>query len=131
MDEHIYVEPVLSLSQTSPCFMCLQYKSFENTVGKVEVALKKQFLLFPQIFVPFWRIFHHFNPIQNCYLQSFSIRKSLFFLKYLNHYIICHHQMLEFRLVYNSVMYYRVTGNSKLFNLSKSEAFAWDRLIVA
>ena len=28
--------------------MCLQYKSFENTVGKGEIARKEQFLLFPQ-----------------------------------------------------------------------------------
>ena len=34
-------------------FMCLQYKSFENTVGKGEIALNEQFLLFPQFFLPF------------------------------------------------------------------------------
>ena len=28
-------------------FTCLQYKSFENTVGKGETARNKQFLLFP------------------------------------------------------------------------------------
>ena len=28
----------LTLSQTSPFFTCLQYKSFENTVGKEEIA---------------------------------------------------------------------------------------------
>ena len=27
--------------------MCLQYKSFENTVGKGEIAHNEQFLLFP------------------------------------------------------------------------------------
>ena len=27
--------------------MCLQYNSFENTVGKAEIARHKQFLLFP------------------------------------------------------------------------------------
>ena len=27
--------------------MCLQYKSFENTVGKGEIARNEQFLLFP------------------------------------------------------------------------------------
>ena len=30
--------------------MCLQYKSFENTVGKGEIACKEQFLLFLQCF---------------------------------------------------------------------------------
>ena len=39
--------------------MCLQYKPFENTVGKGEIARNEQFLLFPvfathlDIFLPF------------------------------------------------------------------------------
>ena len=44
----------LTLSQTSPGFTCLQYKSFENTVGKEEIARNEQFLLFPQCFLPVW-----------------------------------------------------------------------------
>ena len=36
---------------------CLQYKSFKNTVGKGEIARNKQFLLFPQCFLPFLRNF--------------------------------------------------------------------------
>ena len=32
-------------------FTCLQYKSFENTVGKGEIARHEQFLLFPQCFL--------------------------------------------------------------------------------
>ena len=42
-------------------FTCLQYKSFEITVGKGEIACNEQFLLFPQHSLPFWRplcIFH-------------------------------------------------------------------------
>ena len=31
-------------------FTCLQYKSFENTVGKGEIARNEQFLLFPTVF---------------------------------------------------------------------------------
>ena len=31
-------------------FSCLQYKSFENTVEKGEIASDEQFLLFPQCF---------------------------------------------------------------------------------
>ena len=31
-------------------FTCLQYKSFENTVGKGEIARNEQFLLFPHVF---------------------------------------------------------------------------------
>ena len=43
---------VLTLSQTSPGFTCLQSKSFENTAGKGEIARNEQFLLFPQSFLP-------------------------------------------------------------------------------
>ena len=42
----------LTLSQTSPGFTCLRYKSFENTVEKEEIAQIEQFLLFPQCFLP-------------------------------------------------------------------------------
>ena len=56
----------LTLSQTSPGFYGLQYKSFVNTVGKGEIARYKQFLLFPQCFLPVWKTFFHFNQIQNC-----------------------------------------------------------------
>ena len=31
-------------------FTCLQYKSFENTEGKGEIAPNKQFLFFPTVF---------------------------------------------------------------------------------
>ena len=33
--------------QQALVFKCLQYKSFENTVGKEEIARNEQFLLFP------------------------------------------------------------------------------------
>ena len=42
-------------------FTCLQYKSLETTFGKGELVRNEQFLLFPQCFLPFWRllcIFH-------------------------------------------------------------------------
>ena len=39
-------------------FTCLQYKSFENTVGKGKIARNEQFLVFPQCFLPIWRIFY-------------------------------------------------------------------------
>ena len=44
-------------------FACLQYKSFENTVGKGEIARNEQFLLFPQCFLPISRTFYHFHQI--------------------------------------------------------------------
>ena len=53
----------LTLSLTSPGFICLQYKSFENTVGKGEIARNEQFLLFPQCFLPIGRTFYHFHQI--------------------------------------------------------------------
>ena len=44
-------------------FTCLQYKSFENTVGKGEIAHNKKFLLFPHCFLPVWRTFCHFHQM--------------------------------------------------------------------
>ena len=35
--------------------MCLQYKPFENTAGKGEIALNEQFFLLPQCFLPVLR----------------------------------------------------------------------------
>ena len=70
----------LTLSQTSPCFSCLQYKSFVNTVRKGEIANYEQFLLFPQCFLPFWRTFCHFPQIQNCHLHSRRAWKGLKFV---------------------------------------------------
>ena len=42
-------------------FTCLQYKAFEITVRKGEIARNEQFLLFPQPLLPFCRplcLFH-------------------------------------------------------------------------
>ena len=59
-------EPLL-LHQPFPkqalVFTCLQYKSFENTAGKGEIARYEQFLLFPQCFLPFKRTSCHFYKI--------------------------------------------------------------------
>ena len=60
--------------------MCLQYKSFENTVGKGEIALNVQFPLFPQCFTAYRSTFPHFNQILNCSLQTLSVWKSLKFV---------------------------------------------------
>ena len=61
-------------------FTCLQYKSFENTVDKGEIARNEQFFLFPQCFQPLWRTFPHFHSIQNCHLQTLSVWKGLKFV---------------------------------------------------
>ena len=56
-------EGQLTLSQTSPGFMCLHLKSFETT-GKGEVARNEQFFLFQRIFYPFGWIFWHFHQTE-------------------------------------------------------------------
>ena len=61
-------------------FTCLQYKSFENTVGKGEIARNEQFLLFPHCFLPVWWTFCHFHQIWNCRLQTLLAWKSLKFV---------------------------------------------------
>ena len=55
-------------------------KPFENTVGKGEIARNKQFLLFPQCFLPILITFCHFHQVQNCRLQTLSVWKSLKFV---------------------------------------------------
>ena len=60
--------------------MCLQYKVFESTVGKVEIARDEQFLLFAQCFQPLLRTFHHVHQISNCQLQTLSVLKGLKFV---------------------------------------------------
>ena len=55
-------------------------QAFESTVGKREIAHNEQFLLFPQCFLPIWITFCQFRQIQNCRLQTLSVRKSLKFV---------------------------------------------------
>ena len=63
--------------QNKPWFFTfLQCRSFENTVGKGEIALNEQFLLFPSVFYPVWRTSYYFHQIKNCRLQTFSVWKS-------------------------------------------------------
>ena len=89
----------LTLSQTSPDFDDLQYRSFENTVGKGEIARNKQFLLFPQCLLPF---FLSFLPVSSnlkivvCNLFHFGRVQNLSFgkgLKELND-LRCYHFLL-------------------------------------
>ena len=60
---HALTKVCLTLFQKSPGFTCLQYKSFENTAGKGEIAHNEQFLLIPQCFLPVWKTFCHFHQI--------------------------------------------------------------------
>ena len=41
---------ILPLAEQALVFTCLQYKFFESTVGKGEIAHDEQFLLFPTLF---------------------------------------------------------------------------------
>ena len=85
-DYYIYMKVLLiylhslTLSKTSPGFTCLQYKSFENTVGKGEIACNEKFLLFLQCFLSVWITFCHFQQVQNCHLQTLSVYKLLKFV---------------------------------------------------
>ena len=49
-------------------------------MGKGEIACYEQFLLFPQCFIPIWRVFCHFYQTWNCHLQTLSVWKSLKFV---------------------------------------------------
>ena len=42
----------------------------ENAVGKGEIARYEQFFLFPQRFLPYQRSLHHFHQIENCRFQT-------------------------------------------------------------
>ena len=63
--------------------MCLQYKSIENTAYKQEIAHNKQFLLFPQFFLPACKtsaIFIKFE-IVICKLNEFGRVYNLLFTR--------------------------------------------------
>ena len=56
--------------------MCLQYKSFENTVGKGEIARNEQFLLFP-VFSTHLESFLPFSPnVKMASANAFSSEES-------------------------------------------------------
>ena len=63
----------LTPSQTSPGFYVCAVKPFKNTVGKGEIACNKQFLLFPQCFLPFWRGFCYLHQLCNYCQQTLSV----------------------------------------------------------
>ena len=67
-------------TKQSLVFNCLQYTSFENTMGKGEIARNEQFLFFPQCFLHFLKIFCHFHQIWNCRLRTLSVWKRLKFV---------------------------------------------------
>ena len=66
----------LTFPKQALVFMCLQYKSFENTAGKGDIACNKQLLLFPQCFLTMRKTLCHFHQILNCRLQTLSLEES-------------------------------------------------------
>ena len=57
--------------------MCLQYKPFENTAGKGEIARNEQFLLFPLCFLAYMVNFPPFSSnLQLSSANSFSLEES-------------------------------------------------------
>ena len=57
-------------------FICLKYKSFENTVGKGEIAHNEQFLLVPLCFLSFCKTFIHFHQKKIKSAKSSGLEKS-------------------------------------------------------
>ena len=56
----VTVNSSLPFPKQALVFTCPHYGSFENTVGKGEIARNEQFLLFPECFLPIWRTSCHF-----------------------------------------------------------------------
>ena len=75
LDQSKIVSSGNGLNPHKPCFFtCLQYKSFENTGGKGEIAHYEQFLLFPIRFLP---ILENFLPFSLSLSANSSGWKSL------------------------------------------------------
>ena len=60
-----------------PWFLtCVQYKSFENTGGKREIARNEQFLFSRSVFYPFGELFAIFPNLKLSSANSFSLERS-------------------------------------------------------
>ena len=58
-------------------FICMQYMSFENAMGKREIACNKHFLFFPYCFQPFLRdIYHFLSNLELLSANSLSLEES-------------------------------------------------------
>ena len=55
---------------------CLQYKSFENTVGKGKIARNEQFVLFPVFSILQDKILPFLTTLQLSSAKSFSLEES-------------------------------------------------------
>ena len=68
--------PPYSFPNQTLLFMCLQEMSFENTVGKGEIAHEEQFLLLPKCFLPFWRTLPFSSNLKLSSANSLSLEES-------------------------------------------------------
>ena len=76
-DDHVRGRINYPFPKQALVFTCLQYKSFENTVGIGEIARYEQFLLFPQCFLPIWITFFTFSSnLKLLSAKSFSLEES-------------------------------------------------------
>ena len=67
----------LALSQQALIFMCLQDRSYENSVGKGEIACKKQFLLFSTVVSTLLKSFLQLSSnLKLSSANSFSLEES-------------------------------------------------------
>ena len=57
-------------------FTCLQYKSFENTMGKGEIAHYEQFLLFPVFPTHLEKFLSFSTNVKLSSANSFSLKES-------------------------------------------------------
>ena len=69
-----------TLSQTSPGFFVSAVEVLKTLWDKGEIARNKQFLLFPQCFLPVWKSFCNIHQIRNCRLQMLWIWENLKFV---------------------------------------------------
>ena len=67
--------------RNKPWFLRVCNRSLLKTQWeKGTIARNKQFLLFPQYFLSFWRTLFYFHQILKCRLQALSVWKSLKFV---------------------------------------------------
>ena len=87
-----------------PWFLRVCSTRLLKTLWEKEKLLVRRNFSFSQCFLPVWRNFCHFHPIQNCRLQTLSVWKSLKFVVWervnrkKNHiffgHLVCHPQKL-------------------------------------
>ena len=103
-------------SKLALVFTCLQYKSFENTAVKGEIARNDQFLFFRQCCLS--RIFCQFHQMKNCRLQTLRVWKSLKFVRTLERVkcLTC----LHYSLILSSSSWCVTVKHTDTFSRSKS-----------